>query len=233
MQVIQLNAVLLKNLSDDQILERYDKLSGVIDVKIKKAQAENKQADVERLKATKSSVDDILIKLVKVDCDFVKKNLEPKFKQNPSDIALAKKIFQFMTTGGCIEDPLWLQAAEVLHKDSPDYGLAINMAKIYAKNGNMEKAEALATEAVTIASTPEQKENSNILVGDLLAQKGSKSAAREAYRKAIGKRGYEKIGDLYMGSFKDCAKGSSSGRRSFGLHWPLTICMPKQAISQR
>lgn len=208
MQVIQLNAVLLKNLSDDQILERYDKLSGVIDVKIKKAQAENKQADVERLKATKSSVDDILIKLVKVDCDFVKKNLEPKFKQNPSDIALAKKIFQFMTTGGCIEDPLWLQAAEVLHKDSPDYGLAINMAKIYAKNGNMEKAEALATEAVTIASTPEQKENSNILVGDLLAQKGSKSAAREAYRKA-GKIGFEKIGDLYMGSFKDCAKGSS------------------------
>ncbi|MBK8290846.1 MAG: tetratricopeptide repeat protein [Flammeovirgaceae bacterium] len=208
MQVIQLNAVLLKNLSDDQILERYDKLSGVVDVKIKKAQAENKQADVERLKATKSSVDDILIKLVKVDCDFVKKNLEPKFKQNPSDIALAKKIFQFMTTGGCIEDPLWLQAAEVLHKDSPDYGLAINMAKIYAKNGNMEKAEALATEAVTIASTPEQKENSNILVGDLLAQKGSKSAAREAYRKA-GKIGFEKIGDLYMGSFKDCAKGSS------------------------
>jgi tetratricopeptide (TPR) repeat protein len=208
MQVIQLNTVLLKNLNDDQILERYDKLSGVIDVKIKKAQAENKQADVERLKATKSSVDDILIKLVKVDCDFVKKNLEPKFKQNPSDIALAKKIFQFMTTGGCIEDPLWLQAAEVLHKDSPDYGLAINMAKIYAKNGNMEKAEALATEAVTIASTPEQKENSNILVGDLLAQKGSKSAAREAYRKA-GKIGFEKIGDLYMGSFKDCAKGSS------------------------
>jgi tetratricopeptide (TPR) repeat protein len=205
MQVIQLNAVLLKNLSDDQILERYDKLSGVIDVKIKKAQAENKQADVERLKATKSSVDDILIKLVKVDCDFVKKNLEPKFKQNPSDIALAKKIFQFMTTGGCIEDPLWLQAAEVLHKDSPDYGLAINMAKIYAKNGNMEKAEALATEAVTIASTPEQKENSNILVGDLLAQKGSKSAAREAYRKA-GKIGFEKIGDLYMGSFKIAQK---------------------------
>jgi tetratricopeptide (TPR) repeat protein len=230
MQVIQLNAVLLKNLSDDQILERYDKLSGVIDVKIKKAQAENKQADVERLKATKSSVDDILIKLVKVDCDFVKKNLEPKFKQNPSDIALAKKIFQFMTTGGCIEDPLWLQAAEVLHKDSPDYGLAINMAKIYAKNGNMEKAEALAIEAVTIASTPEQKENSNILVGDLLAQKGSKSAAREAYRKA-GKTGYEKIGDLYMGAFKDCAKGSSSGRRSFGLPGGLRyVCQSRRSV---
>lgn len=214
MQVIQLNAVLTKNLSDDQILERYDKLSGVIDVKIKKAQEGNKQAEVDRLKATKSSVDDILIKLVKVDCDFVKKNLEPKFKKNPNDIALAKKIFQFMTTGGCIEDPLWLQTAEVLHKDSPDYGLAINMAKIYAKNGNVDKAESLANEAITIAPTAANKATANLFVGDLLAQKGSKTAAREAYRKAAAadpssKDGYEKIGDLYMGSFKDCAKGSS------------------------
>lgn len=119
-----------------------------------------------------------------------------------------------MTTGGCIEDPLWLQTAEVLHKDSPDYGLAINMAKIYAKNGNVDKAESLANEAITIAPTAANKATANLFVGDLLAQKGSKTAAREAYRKAAAadpssKDGYEKIGDLYMGSFKDCAKGSS------------------------
>ncbi|MBX2914368.1 MAG: hypothetical protein KF856_03740 [Cyclobacteriaceae bacterium] len=214
MQVIQLNVALLKNLTDDQILQRYDKLSGVIDAKIKKAQTDNKQADVDRLKKIKSSVDDILIKLVKVDCEFVKKNLEPKYKANPADLALAKRIFQFMTTGGCIEDPLWLQVAEAIHKESPDYGLALNMARIYAKKGEMSKAETLANEAVELAPTPENKETSNMLVGDLLAQKGSKAAAREAYRKAVAanpnsKEGYEKIGDLYLGSFKDCAKSQS------------------------
>lgn len=214
MQVVQLNVALLKNLSEDQILQRYDKLSGVIDVKIKKAQAENKQADVDRLKKTKSSVDDILIKLVKVDCPFVKKNLEPKFRQNPSDLVLAKKIFQFMTTGGCVDDPLWLESAEVIHKESPDYGLAKNMGKVYAKNGNMAKAEELINEAVTLATSPQDKAEAYLIQGDLLAQKGSKSAARESYRKAIAadgssKEGYEKIGDLYMGSGKDCAKGVS------------------------
>lgn len=214
MQVVQLNVALLKNLSEDQILQRYDKLSGVIDVKIKKAQAENKQADVDRLKKTKSSVDDILIKLVKVDCPFVKKNLEPKFRQNPSDLVLAKKIFQFMTTGGCVDDPLWVESAEVIHKDSPDYGLAKNMGKVYAKNGNMSKAEELIDEAVTLATSPQDKAEAYLIQGDLLAQKGNKSAARESYRKAIAadgssKEGYEKIGDLYLGSFKDCAKGSS------------------------
>jgi len=210
MKVVQLNVALLKNLSEEQILQRYDKISEIIDVKIKKAQAENKQDVVDRLKKSKTAVDDILPKCgVTIDCDFVRKNLAPKFKQNPSDIVLAKKIFQFMTMGGCIDDPLWLQSAEEVHKVNPDYGLAINMAKVYAKNGNLEKAETLANEAVTLASTPENKTSSNILVGDLLAQKGSKSAAREAYRKAGGKESFEKIGDLYLGSFKDCAKGAS------------------------
>lgn len=208
MQVIQLNDALLKNLTDDQVLQRYDKLSEVIDTKIKKAQSENKQADVDRLKKTKSSIDEILPKIVQVDCDFVRTKMQPNFRKNPTDLGLAKKMFQFMTAGGCIDDPLWLETAEVIHKDSPDYGLAINMAKIYAKNGNLEKAESLATEAITLASTPEQKESSSILVGDLLAQKGNKAAAREAYRKA-GKAGFEKIGDLYMGSGKDCSKGVS------------------------
>jgi len=208
MQVIQLNDALLKNLTDDQVLQRYDKLSEVIDAKIKKAQAENKQADVDRLKKTKAAIDDILIKIVEVNCDLVKSNLEPKFRKTPTDIVLTKRIFQFMTTGGCIEDPLWLETAEIIHKESPDYGLAINMAKIYAKNGNMAKAEALANEATELASTPANKETSNIFVGDLLSQKGSKSAAREAYRKA-GKEGLEKIGDLYMGAGKDCSKGVS------------------------
>lgn len=214
MQVIQLNDALLKNLTDDQVLQRYDKLIEVIDAKIKKAQAENKQADVDRLKKTKSDIDNILIKIVKVDCEFVKTNLEPKYQKNPTDMALTRRIFQFMTTGGCIDDPLWLQTAEAIHKESPDYGLAINMAKIYAKNGNLDKAEALANEAATLAPTAANKATANLFVGDLLAQKGSKSAAREAYRKALAadassKEGYEKIGDLYLGSFKDCAKGSS------------------------
>jgi tetratricopeptide (TPR) repeat protein len=214
MKAIQLNVLLLKSPNEDQILQRYDKITEIIDAKIKKAQSENKQADVDRLKKIKASIDDILIRLVKVDCDFVRKNLAPKFKQNPNDQVLVKKIFQFMTTGGCIDDPLWLQAAEEIHKTNPDYGLAKNMAKVYAKNENMSKAEALASQAASLASTPQDKAEAHILHGDLLAQQGDKSGARESYRKAIAadannKEGYEKIGDLYLGSYKDCAKQKS------------------------
>jgi tetratricopeptide (TPR) repeat protein len=214
MKAIQLNSILLKNLDDEQVLQRYDKVTDIIDTKIKKAQTENKQSEVDRLKKIKSSVDDILIKLVKVDCDFVRKNLAPKFHQNPSDQNLSKKIFQFMTAGGCIDDPLWLEAAEELHKVNPDYGLAKNMAKVHAKNGNTEKAETFADEAVSLASNTQDKADAYLLQGDLLSAKGSKVAARESYRKALAaessnKDAWEKIGDLYLGSFKDCAKQQS------------------------
>jgi tetratricopeptide (TPR) repeat protein len=232
MQVIQLNVALLKNLTEDQILQRYDKLSAIIDAKIKKAQTEGKQADVDRLKKVKTSVDDILPKCgVTIDCDFVRKHFAPKFKQNPADLLTAKKIFTFMTTGGCIEDPLWLQAAEAIHKESPDYGLAINMARVYAKKGELAKAEVLAIEAADLAPSAENKETANILVGDLLAQKGSKAAAREAYRKAVAanpasKEGYEKIGDLYMNFVQGLPEKSKPCRRPFGLSGRLRNVCP-------
>src|SRR6478736_8883807 len=68
------NFVMLKNLTDDQILQRYDKIQNVIDVKIKDALAKGKTADADKLKGYKSNIDDLLIKMVKVDCEFVKKN---------------------------------------------------------------------------------------------------------------------------------------------------------------
>lgn len=45
MQTVRLNALKLKNLTDEQILERYDRVMGVIDAKIKKTQSEGKPID--------------------------------------------------------------------------------------------------------------------------------------------------------------------------------------------
>jgi len=82
-----------KTLTEDLILSRYDKLIGVIEAKIKKAESENKVGDVEKYKKIKINVDDKLSKMVTINCAFVKKNYEPRFKQNPSDIGMAKKDF--------------------------------------------------------------------------------------------------------------------------------------------
>jgi tetratricopeptide (TPR) repeat protein len=215
MSVIYVNFVTQKNLTDDQILSRYDKLSAVIDAKIIKATSENKQGDVDKYKKIKAGIDDKLIKMVKVNCDFVRNKLGPKFKANPKDVALAKKIFKFMLDDNCADDPLWLEAALAIHEVEKDCGLAKNLGKRMIAT-DLAKAEAFFKEAQTLCTSADDKGDVLLLLGAVEAKKGSKSGARELFRQAAAanpanKDALEKIGDLYMNSGDDCSKRISKG----------------------
>jgi tetratricopeptide (TPR) repeat protein len=215
MQVIKVNKLKLKNLTDEQVLQRYDKVSEIIDAKIKKALSEGKP--VTSLNETKEKIDQILITIVKVDCDFVRKNLAPKFRANPSDVGLAKKIFAFMLKDNCIEDPLWLEAGEAIHNGdagTKDFGLAKNLGKGYYRIEKFDKAEFYFKEALELATTPTDKGDILVLMGNNEVRKGNKPAARDLFRQAIAvdnanKDAYERIGDLYQASFKECAQEKS------------------------
>lgn len=210
LQATRLNKLKLKTLTDEQVLQRYDKVMDIIDAKIKKAQSEGKPID--KYKTYKDEADKILISMVKVDCDFVRTNLAPKFKQNPKDAGLAKKIFAFMLRDGCTDDALWLEAGEAIHESGErDYGLAKNLGKGYYRLENFDKAEFYFKEALEIATAPADKADVLILLGANESRKGNKPAARDMFRQAIAadgsnKEAYEKIGDLYFSSFKECAK---------------------------
>lgn len=213
MTTVKANQLAFKNLTDDQILMRYDKIIPVVDTKIAKYNGENKTADVDRLKGIKDAVDGLLIGMVKVDCDFVRKNLAPKFKQNPTDITLAKKIFKFMLEGKCTDDPLWLESGEAIYKLSPDkdFGLLKALAATNLSNGNYEKAETLLKEAMTLKATAAEKAEVQRYMGSLEARKKNYAGARDLFRQAAAanpsdKEAWEKIGDLYYNSFDDCAK---------------------------
>ncbi|MEQ8303298.1 MAG: hypothetical protein RIB47_07905 [Cyclobacteriaceae bacterium] len=214
MTAVQANHVLLQNLSDEQILERYDKIMAIASEKIKNAEAAGKTKDVAKLKEYTGVIDDLLIGMVKVDCDFVKSNLEPKFRANPKDIALAKKIFGFMLQGKCTDDPLWLEAGEVIHNEEKDFGLAKNLALKYMGNDDLTKAESLFKEALSLANAPNEKADIYIYLGTVQSKRNNNNGARDYFRQAAAadpgnKEGFEKIGDLYYSSFNDCKKGQN------------------------
>lgn len=210
MQVIRLNKLKLKNLSDEEILKRYDKITEILDAKISAAKTANKPSD--KLETIKTQIDEILMTIVKIDCDFVKKNLEPRYRQNPDDIALAKKIFSYMLQGKCTDDPLWLEVAEKIHATpgEKNCGLAKSLGKIYLAKDNYEKAAVFLKEAQTICTGNTDKAEILMMLGGLEAVQGRKSAARDLYRQAaaadasLQKQVYERIGDLYMTSFDEC-----------------------------
>jgi tetratricopeptide (TPR) repeat protein len=209
-QTVKINVVKLKNITDDQILEKYDNVMNIIDSKIRTAQTKGRPID--KYSKMKDDIDVILMSIVKVDCAFVKKNLEPKFRQNPDDLVLAKKIFGFMLQGKCTDDPLWLEAGESIHQNNPvkDFGLAKNLGLKYYSIDNFAKAETYLKEALPLASNGAEKAEVLIYLGQLEG-KNNKPAARALYRQALeadpgNKLAYERIGDVYYHSFDDCAK---------------------------
>lgn len=209
MQAVKINKLKLKNLTDEQVLERYDMVIGILDSKIKKALSEGKPAD--RYKGWKDDVDKILLSMIKVDCEFVRTNMGPKFKQNPKDIGLAKKIFAFMLADKCTDDPLWLQAAEEISKVEKDYGLLKNLAIRYLAMENYTRANQYFKEALELTTNNSDKADILIYQGSIESKKGSKTAARDLFRQACTvdgskKDAYERIGDLYYSSSADCAK---------------------------
>jgi tetratricopeptide (TPR) repeat protein len=185
-------------------------IMNIIDSKVKNTQSKGQPID--KYNKMKDAIDVILMGMVKVDCAFVKKNLEPKFKQNPNDLALAKKIFGFMLQDKCTDDPLWLEAGESIHKNNPvkDFGLAKNLGLKYYALDNFTKAESYLKEALPLAANGAEKAEVLIYLGQLDV-KDNKLAARVLFRQALeadpgNKLAYERIGDLYYHSFDACAK---------------------------
>jgi tetratricopeptide (TPR) repeat protein len=209
MQTIRINALKLKTVSEEQLLQRYAKISSAIDAKIARAKSEGKPIDV--LVKTKSDVDDILITIVKLDCDFIRKNLVPKFRQKPDNLGLAQKIFSSMLKGKCTEDALWLEAGEVIYASNKDVGLANMLAVRYLAKDSLDKAAFYFTEALALETEVSDKVETVLMLGSISAKKDKKKEAREFYQQAIvldpgNKAAFAKIGDLYYQSFGECAK---------------------------
>ena len=207
MSVITYNAKYLKNLSDDDILTRYDNIQEYLDHQIKSEKSADKK---NKLLGYKSTIDGLLVGVVNIDCDFVREKLGPKFQEDPSDIKLAKKVFGFMLNGKCTDDPLWLQAGETILNEEPDFGIAKALGAKFKAAGQFDKSEAYFNKALELTDDPQAKADMYVQLGSLAEKKGQKSSARGLYRKALGvdpskKEAYTAIGNLYCTSFNQCA----------------------------
>ena len=213
MDIIRRNKLYLKNLSDEEIIARYDVIIETADNKIK----EKGGRGADQINQSKNTIDDILIGIVDVNCDFVKANLAPKFKDNPNDINTAKKIFRFMLSGKCTDDPLWMETGEAIGAAEPDFRLFKNLGLKALSNGDISKAEELFKKALENTDSPSDKADMYINLGEIEAKRGNKVAARDNFRKALNadankKEAWDKIGFLYYNSFDDCAEKRSQAQ---------------------
>ncbi|MDA0194211.1 MAG: hypothetical protein O2887_00205 [Bacteroidetes bacterium] len=191
-------------ISDEEVLDIYAVITNLI----------KKKEGGGRLESIADNVDKILAATITVDCDFVENNFGPKLQENIEDIKLAKNIFQLMLSGKCTDSPLAIQAAEIIQKADPSYGIAKFIAARSQADGNIKKALKYYGQAVDLAELDTKRGETYLDMARLYAANGQESTSRTYAQKAIGensqlKDAYSLIGDLYMYSAKDCKEGIS------------------------
>ena len=208
MNVIKMNKLSLDNISTDEILDRYDKISNIIDLKIKAG---------EDLKDQKDLIDKLLTEAIPdaIDCDFVKEKMGPEFYSDPSNSVLAKKIFNFMWKAGCTNDDLFNLAAKTVHKNEPTYTIGYKLiGKRCMSEKNYECATQYFQEALQLAQNNTERKEVLIDLAKLSSIQKDKVKSREYYRSVLqidpaNKDALNGIGNLYYYSAEECSKYES------------------------
>ena len=209
MNIIKMNKLAKKNLTDEQVLERYTNITEVIDGKVNALEAKGGSTD--RIMKQKNAIDKILTEIVVIDCGFVHDTMGPKFQASPDDIKLVKRMFSFMLTGKCTDSKLFLDVAKQLQVLEPNYGLAKLIGTKCLAAGNYGCAQKYYNEALSYTEDGAQKANIYIQMGKMEVKKNNKPSARQNYRKAISADPANKdplvaIGDLYYHSYEQCKR---------------------------
>jgi tetratricopeptide (TPR) repeat protein len=209
-----IDAIWINDLPEDQVMQRYNKLMKVIDFKMNKAKSEKHNEEIARYNKVITYIDSKLPKMVKMDCEFVKKYIEQSYKTDPGNLRIAKNIFDVVTDEKCPYDPIWFEAAEALHAAASNFSVIKELAVAYISNKNFDKGASLLAEVQAKAGTAAEKAWIDLLKGDMEYQKGNKTLARDLYRQALVtdptvKDAYERIGDLYSSATTDCSKVTS------------------------
>ena len=196
----------LDEISDEEVLKIYDDLNALVMQKIKE---EEKQKDYQ------GSLDKLLQATIEIDCDFVRKNFGPKFKADPSDMEMAKKIWSLMMAGQCTDDPLYLKAVTAIFEEDPTYGMGYLIGVKYIGKEQYDSALMFLEKTLDLTEENTKKGDVHLKMASIYKNKGQKSNARNHYLKAaeqdptLNPEAFTAVGDLYFYSFDQCAKEES------------------------
>jgi len=198
-----------KAYSKDEILSRYEKLSALV------AEAEAKGKDVS---VAKSTIEQLVVALDLIDCDFIEKTLGPKMTNSSEALLTAEQIVKYSVLNKCINTDVFLAALEIVDSEKPTFGTSQIRALRYMQNKEYDKALPVLEKALTLAETDAQKSDIQIEIARIYAQNGRKSAARSAALEAAkldadkSKDAWNMIGQMYMSSFNECNGGQSRAK---------------------
>lgn len=148
-------------------------------------------------------------------CEVLEEVYSKKIESCRDDISAINKMVKTMSKGGCLTNPTFKEALQILHQANPNRTSAFWMGNLSLKSyvtthadDELEAAINYLKEAVQLSETGEQKADANYMLAVAFQTKKSYSEARSAALAAIKTKpnmgkAYLLIGDLYASGCND------------------------------
>lgn len=207
--LIRRNYLMNKAYQPEQVLAIYDNITGILD----KAAAEGKD-----VASPKGQVEQLLVAMELIDCDFIEKTMGPKLTADPANEVLANQIFKYSVQYKCYSSAAFLAALEVIDTKNPTFSTSQVRAMRYLQEGSYEKALPVLEKALTLAENDNQKAEVHMELAKIHGSQGRNSQARTSAREAASldeskvPDAYTLIGTLYMNSSNECRGGVSRAK---------------------
>lgn len=207
--LVRRNYLMNKAYQPEEVLAIYDKITAQLD----KAAAQGKDVT-----SPKGQVEQLLVAMELIDCDFIENTMGPKLAADPTNEALADQIFKYSVQYKCYSSKSFLAALELIHAKKPTFSTSQVIAMRYMQEGAVAKALPMLEQSLSLAENNAQKAEVNMELAKINGSEGRKSQARTYAREAAAldeskiSDAYTLIGNLYMNSSNDCRGGESRAK---------------------
>ncbi len=130
-------------ITSEQVIDNYLKLSEII----KKASGNDPQGHMPKVK---EYVDNFFEESKAANCNTIVEIFSPRLKANPDDIELMTKVNRMLGNANCIQEPLFIETTEKLHRLNPDATTAFNLYRMFRDKQDFKKASEYLLEAISL-----------------------------------------------------------------------------------
>lgn len=183
------------------VLENYEKVMSLLDEQIKDEEMKEKAEQALPL------IEQIIEGSGALDCESMEKMYSAKFKENPNDVDQIKKMLRMFRKSNC-DNGLVVSMSEKLYKLEPSAESAYNMARMFLKKEEHDKAFEYYEKAYTEETNNDLKATYYYEAAALALQKNMLQRARDLAKQAVKIKSdyceaYMLIGEIYGQASKE------------------------------
>ncbi len=199
------------------VVDAYDHISDIVDMNIKKFEAQNNSRKLSEYKNIKGSIELTFEPFAK--CTDLVRIYQKKYDAAPSDVDLLKKIIRILENKRCSEDPLYFNANVSLYKADPSPESAYLIGKMMLKKEKYQDAITYL-KAATHSDDTAKVVKIYMYLADAYRSLNNFPQARAMARASLkydrhNGAAYMLIGDLYAESAKKCGNNDLTSKVAY------------------